>query len=304
MAANFCLNLLNMKSPGKNNRRTGRGKSQGKNPFSTGFVRRDKVVKPVPQPSIATDTKTSWGTVADWYEEHLTGEDTYHAKVIAPNLMRIVAPGNGMRILDLACGEGYFSRMFYSAGAIVVGSDIAAPLIEKAKRQSGNIDYHVADATKEFSFAADRSFDAVVCVLALQNMEKLETVFKECARVLKPGSRFIFVLNHPVFRIPKRTSWGWDDQNKIQYRRVDAYLSARRERIDMSPGSGGEAVTWSFHRSLQDHMKALAGAGFAITKIEEWISHKKSEKGPRSEAEDTARKEFPLFLMVEAKLVG
>jgi len=246
---------------------------------------------------------TSWGDVADWYGEHLTGEDTYHAKVIAPNLLRVVAPEKGMRILDLACGEGYFSRMFKTRGAEIVGADIAVQLIEKAKRQSMDIAYHVADATKGLAFAEPASFDAVVCVLALQNMEKLEPVFKECARILKPTGRLIFVLNHPAFRIPKHTEWGWDAAKKIQYRRVDAYLSGRREKIDMSPGKGSGEVTWSFHRSLQDHMKALAGAGFAITKIEEWISHKKSEKGPRSDAEDTARKEFPLFLMVETRLV-
>ncbi len=72
----------------------------------------------------------------------------------------------------------------------------------------------------------------------------------------------------------------------------------------MTPGkSQGKEVTWSFHRSLQDNMKALANAGFAITKIEEWISHRRSEKGPKAEAEDTARKEFPLFLVAEARLI-
>jgi ubiquinone/menaquinone biosynthesis C-methylase UbiE len=250
---------------------------------------------------------TSWGDVADWYGEHLAGDDTYHAKVIAPNLLRIVAPEKGLRVLDLACGEGYFARMFKSRGAEVVGTDIAASLIDKAKRQSPDISYHVADATKGLAFAEAQSFDAVVCVLALQNMEKLEPVLKECARVLKPTGKFIFVLNHPAFRIPKHTEWGWDAEKKIQYRRVDAYLSGRREKIDMSPGKankqGSGDITWSFHRSLQDYMKALSGAGFAITKIEEWISHKKSEKGPRGEAEDTARKEFPLFLVVESRLM-
>jgi hypothetical protein len=54
---------------------------------------------------------------------------------------------------------------------------------------------------------------------------------------------------------------------------------------------------------MQDYMKALSSAGFAITRIEEWISHKKSEKGPRQEAEDRARKEFPLFLAIEARRI-
>lgn len=243
---------------------------------------------------------TSWGDVAEWYQEHLEGDDTYHAKVIAPNLMRIVAPARGMAILDLACGQGYFSRMFRATGADVVGADLGKQLIDIAKKQSGDIEYHVADA-KDLSFAASASFEAVVCVLALQNMEKLEPVFKECARVLRPSGRLIFVLNHPGFRVPKRSSWGWDDEAKIQYRRMDGYLSQSRSEIDMAPGKGTGESTVSFHRSLQDHMKALASAGFAITRLEEWISHKKSEKGPRGDAEDTARKEFPLFLAVECR---
>jgi SAM-dependent methyltransferase len=205
-----------------------------------------------------------------------------------------------MKVLDMGCGEGYFTRMIHSRGADVVGADIAAQLIAKAKASTPNIQYEVANA-ESMPFASDKSFDAITCVLALQNMEHLEKVLKECARVLKDGGRFVFVLNHPAFRIPKRSSWGWDDTTKTQYRRLDGYLSMSREKIDMSPGKGGGEVTWSFHRSLQDYMKALSNAGFAITKIEEWISHRKSEKGPRGDAEDTARKEFPLFLVVETR---
>lgn len=246
---------------------------------------------------------TSWGGVADWYEEHLTGADTYHSKVVAPNIMRVVAAQHGMHLLDIGCGEGYFTRMFASTGATVSGADIAPELIAKAKQQTPAIDFHVADA-KSMPFAADRSHDVITCVLALQNIERLEPVFKECARILKDNGKLVFVLNHPAFRIPKRSSWGWDDSNKTQYRRLDGYLSASRADIDMAPGKKTGESTVSFHRSLQDHMKALATAGFAITRIEEWISHRVSEKGPRAEAEDRARKELPLFLMIEARNYG
>jgi ubiquinone/menaquinone biosynthesis C-methylase UbiE len=155
-------------------------------------------------------------------------------------------------------------------------------------------------------FAADKSYDAVVCVLAIQNMEKIEAVFNECERILKSSGRFIFVLNHPAFRIPRKTSWGWDEANMVQYRRVDGYLSSSREQIDMFPSQSakkGSTSTWSFHRSLQDYMKALARSGFAISKLEEWISHKTSERGPRQRAEDIARKEFPLFMLLVAQKI-
>ena len=40
---------------------------------------------------------------------------------------------------------------------------------------------------------------------------------------------------------------------------------------------------------MRDFSKALFKAGFAITRLEEWVSHKQSQKGPRQRAEDTAR---------------
>jgi SAM-dependent methyltransferase len=241
---------------------------------------------------------TSWGAVADWYEEHLKGDDTYHAKVISPNLMRLLAPQEGMRVLDIGCGEGYFTRLIHASGVYAHGADIAGELIAKARKTSPDIAYSVA-SSESMPFASIGEYDAITCVLALQNMERIEVVLKECARILKPHGRVLFVLNHPTFRIPKRTAWGWDAETKIQYRRVDGYLSQSRVAIDMAPGKGTTDVTWSFHRSMQDYMKAFAAQGFAITRLEEWISHKKSEKGPRATAEDTARKEFPLFMCVE-----
>lgn len=241
---------------------------------------------------------TSWGGVAAWYEDHLKGDDTYHAKVIAPNLMRILNPKQGVRVLDIGCGEGYFTRLIEASGAYVEGADIAKELIAKAKTTSPDITYHVA-AAESMTSVQSSYFDAITCVLALQNMEKLDAVVKECARILKPKGRAVFVLNHPAFRIPKQTEWGWDDAKKLQYRRVDGYLSQARVSIDMTPGKRTKDSTWSFHRSMQDYTKAFAGAGFAITRLEEWISHKKSEKGPRGPAEDVARKEFPLFMCIE-----
>lgn len=246
-------------------------------------------------------TSTSWGAVAEWYEGHLGEDDTYHAKVIAPHIARITGAHEGVQILEIGCGEGYFSRILATHGAQVIASDISPELIQKARAQGGGVRYEVAPADR-LSFAGSDSADVVLAVLTLQNMERIEPVMKEVARVLKPTGKLIGVINHPAFRIPKRSSWGWDDALKMQFRRLDGYLSASRIAIDMTPGkSGKHTLTYSFHRSLQDYVKALGGAGFGITRIEEWTSHKVSEKGPRAVAEDNARKEFPLFLMFEAK---
>jgi ubiquinone/menaquinone biosynthesis C-methylase UbiE len=247
--------------------------------------------------------KTSWGREASWYSEHLEQGDTYHAKVILPNLERVVAPAMGMRILEIGCGEGFFARAFAKAGATVLASDIGKELIAVGKEKGGGPTYHVSPG-EDLTWVKPHSQEVVVAVLTLQNMEKIEPVMKQVAWVLKKGGRFIFVLNHPAFRIPKASAWGFDEESKTQYRRVDAYLSARKEKMDMHPGKKrANSYTYSFHRSLQDYMKGLRAAGLAITRLEEWISHKTSEPGPKAKSENIARKEFPLFMMIEARMV-
>ena len=238
---------------------------------------------------------TSWNDVAEWYDTHLVEEDdTYQKRVILPNVLRILGLGGKERLLDLACGQGFFSREFDKTGARVTGCDISKELIDRATaRSEKGITYHVASAEK-LLFASPASFDAVICILALQNIENLEEVYKEVSRVLTSQGRFIIVLNHPAFRIPKSSNWGWDEEKQIQFRRIEHYLSSAGVAIEMHPGSDG-TTTFSFHRSLQEYFKAFAKSGFAVVRLEEWISHKQSERGVRQRAENTARKEIPLF---------
>lgn len=247
---------------------------------------------------------TSWGSVADWYDEHIEQSiDSYQAKVIMPNILRILDLKPRMTILDVACGQGYFSRAFAENGAIVIGCDVSNELIEMAKKHLlKKIEYHTASAD-DLSFVKDASIDAVVIILAIQNIENMAGTFAECARVIRSNGRLIIVLNHPTFRIPDRSSWEWDVKAGKQYRRLDAYMSDSQTKIDMTPGMNEKAdkrFTISFHRPLQSYFKALAKAGLAVTRLEEWISHKESQKGPRAEEEDRMRKEIPLFLCLEA----
>lgn len=244
---------------------------------------------------------TSWSNVANWYDELLKDKDSYQNKVILPNLLRILKPQRGQTILDLACGQGFFARAFTEAGAKVVGADISPELVALAKKHGPQAEFYTAPA-HNLPFIKNASVDTVIVVLAIQNIENVHDVFKECARVLKSGGRLLLVLNHPCFRIPKQSSWGYDEQTKVMYRRLDEYLSESKVKIQMHPGDKPSEQTLSFHRPLQFYFKSLSKHGFAVTHLEEWNSRKKSAPGPRAQAEDKTRQEIPLFLFLEAVL--
>lgn len=271
---------------------------------------------------INNDKKTSWGGVADWYDNLIEkDEDSFQKNVIMPNLMRIVGKVHGQSVADIACGQGYFSKALAGEGARVFGADISSELIEIARKNSPEKIKFVACPADKVSDRLDKeSMDLVIIVLALQNIEKMPETIAECSKILKPGGRLIFVLNHPSFRIAGRSSWEWvksvaKNMGTIAgatlgdktFRRVDAYMSDSTSRIDMTPGEktpNKKIYTTSFHRPLQSYFKALNKHGFAVTRLEEWISHRKSEVGPRQAEEDRARKEIPMFICVEAKKIA
>lgn len=244
---------------------------------------------------------TSWGGVADWYAGLLKqGPGTYQYDVILPNLLRRLMIKPDMQILDLACGPGFFAHAFSKAGADVVASDISPELIAIAKKQKdAKAVFHVSPADA-IPFLKNKTVDQVTIVLAIQNIKNMPGVFAECSRVLKDGGRLHLVINHPSFRVPKASDWGWDEAKKIEYRRVEKYLNEISAPIQMHPGEDPDELTLSFHRPLQTYVKALAKNGLAISWLEEWISNRKSNSGPRMKAENAAKAEIPLFMYIEA----
>jgi demethylmenaquinone methyltransferase/2-methoxy-6-polyprenyl-1,4-benzoquinol methylase len=88
------------------------------------------------------------------------------------------------RVLDLACGTGDFSRDLANAGHRPVGADFSAGMLAATRTGTPLVRADAAALA-----VADASFDAVVCGFALRNFVDLETVFRECARVLHSGGR-------------------------------------------------------------------------------------------------------------------
>ena len=206
----------------------------------------------------------------------------------------------GDGVLDLACGQGVYSRYLSQRKMRVTGLDTSEEMIRFARsRSDSSIRFEQGDAQDPQALQG-KTFDAVVCLLALQNIESLPPVMHNVKRWLKPGGRFVMVATHPCFRIPRQTHWGWDEQKKIQYRRVDLYGTESAIPILTPPFVQAKSFTVTYHRPLQSYFQALAEAGLCVDGLEEWTSHKISEPGKRSKAENRARQEIPLFMALRA----
>ncbi len=265
---------------------------------------------------IPTRKSTDWSPVADWYDE-LVGDagSEFHREVVLPRTLKLLDVQPGQRVIDVACGQGVLCRLLAGKGVDATGVDASRELIERAREMSRSSvgsdaslklsigvafpKYYLGDA-RELGFLPEATFDAAACVLAIQNIHPIAPVFAGAARVLKPGGKFVLVMMHPCFRGPKETHWGWDDQANVQYRRVDKYLLPRKAPIYAHPGKKDGAYTWTFHKPIEDYVKASAKAGLLIDAIEEWPSHKKSDSGPRARAENAAREEIPMFFAMRA----
>lgn len=253
------------------------------------------------------NTKTSWGQVASWYDKLLNEDvNSFQEKVIKPNLLRLLEIKPGLTVLDVGCGQGFFAHEIAKAGANVVGVDVAGELIRFAQEKAEKNEKYFISSAENLSKVLEKDFDIAISVLALQNIKGFQLVLSEMTKKIKVNGKIVLVLNHPNFRIPKTSVWGYDEKNNIQYRRVDAYLSEGQTRIDMTPGEKNEKkkqYTWSFHRPLQVYFKAFQKAGLVVSKLEEWVSHKESDKGKRKLAEDKARKEIPMFMCIELRKI-
>ncbi|HEV8121517.1 MAG TPA: class I SAM-dependent methyltransferase [Candidatus Polarisedimenticolia bacterium] len=105
-------------------------------------------------------------------------------------LQRLVAwaaPRGGERALDVACGPGIVLRALAATGAFVVGIDLTGAMLREARGSGGAL---VAGDAAILPFA-DAAFDLVVMRNATHHIASPGPVFSECARVLRPGGRFV-----------------------------------------------------------------------------------------------------------------
>jgi ubiquinone/menaquinone biosynthesis C-methylase UbiE len=243
----------------------------------------------------------SWESSSKWYDKIVGHEGHYyHEQVILPKLLKLFG-NEPLKLVDLACGQGILSRHL-PKNSEYLGIDISPSLVKAAQKKNTNPKHRflTADASKPLP-VREKDFSHATIILALQNIEKPDAVLKNASSLLKPDGKLFLVLSHPCFRIPRQSSWQLDAEKKIQYRRIDRYLSPLKIPIQTHPGHGKDSPsTWTYHHPLSAYTSWLKEAGFVIEQMEEWCSDKKSE-GKMAKIEDRSREEFPLFLTIIAK---
>jgi len=271
------------------------------------FPRRDYSGPPRKQIAPEPAANSAWEGQAGWYDQHQgqSGADLYQS-VLLPAVLKRLATKKGQRVLDVGSGQGVLSRALAHLGVDAVGVEASPSLLAAAQQRAGpHESYILGDARDLAAVLPGQSFAAAAALMVLQDLDPIVPVMQGVAKLLAPGGRFVFALTHPCFRQPKRSSWGWDDDQRQQFRRIDGYLSLYQTRIATHPGAqpgSPEAAlqTISTHRPLSAYIEACGNAGLGIIGCEELTNPRRGTKGTRFAAEDLAAREIPLFLVLTA----
>jgi SAM-dependent methyltransferase len=245
--------------------------------------------------------RTSWDAVADWYDGWMGERGGEHHRLFAiPLALELLGLRPGERVLDVGSGQGVLAPHVARAESRYTGVDASERLVRLARRRHARCgrflvgDARCLRAIPELRAAA---FDAAVFLLSLQDMDELEAVLASASWALRRGGRLVAVLRHPCFRVPRQSGWGWDASRKLEYRRIDRYLSPLHvpNRVELRRGRGR---TLSFHRPLADYVNGLAAAGLVLEAMKEVAVPRWDKARARFRVEGHG--EIPLFLGLRA----
>jgi len=182
-----------------------------------------------------------------------------------PALQAMLPPMQGLKVVDLGCGYGWFCRWASEQGAhSVLGLDVSQKMLDRAGStpSASNIRYERADLEK-LNLPAD-SFDLAYSSLALHYIKDLAGLFANIHAALKPGSLFVFSIEHPIFTAPRNPDWLTDGEGRKSWP-VDGY-QMEGERVTNWLADG----VIKQHRTLGTLLNLLIGAGFSIRHVNEW----------------------------------
>jgi len=210
-----------------------------------------------------------------------------------PEIRALLPDLKGLRIVDLGCGFGWFSRFAAGEGATsVLGLDLSENMIARAKAENAHpaITYDIADLEQlELPQAA---FDLAYSSLAFHYVEDFGRLAAKVRVALVPGGRFVFTIEHPIYMASARAGWRTDDAGN-RFWPVDHYsLEGRRTTDWLAKG------VVKYHRTIATTLNTLMDQGFAVRRVIEWRPSEDQLAVNPALAEEMDR---PMILMISAE---
>jgi ubiquinone/menaquinone biosynthesis C-methylase UbiE len=153
---------------------------------------------------------TNYDPIADEYKR--AKQQPWRAHIEAFTLMQLIGDPTGKAVIDIACGEGFYTRMTRQRGAAkVTGVDLSEKMIGLARvseaQQRLGIDYIVGDGR---DLGPSAEYDLAVAAYFLNyahDRAELNVMCGGIARCLKPGGRFVTVNSNPACDFPAAPSY-------------------------------------------------------------------------------------------------
>ena len=160
-------------------------------------------------------------------------------------------------ILDLGCGEGRLLREL--DGADVIGCDLSAALLERARHSTPVVQCRLPD----LRWLRPETVQAAVCVLVLEHVDDFEALLGETARVLVAGGAFVLVMNHPAYTAPGAGPVVDLSDGEVLWRWGPYFAQASATE----PAGSGRVVF--HHRPLGTLLNTAARHGLALQLLDE-----------------------------------
>ncbi|TWF93829.1 class I SAM-dependent methyltransferase [Saccharopolyspora dendranthemae] len=225
----------------------------------------------------ATESRSAnrlwWDADADDYQaEHggFLGDDDFVwcPEGLREEHARLLGDVRGKKVLEVGCGAASCARWLVGHGAEAVGLDISAGMLRHARdasRRSGTPVPLVQASADVLPFATD-SFDLACSAFGgIPFVADVGAAFREVARVVRPGGRWVFAVTHPM-------RWVFpDDPGPTGLTATNSYF----DRTPYLEIDGDDRATYvEHHRTLGDFVRELSEAGMRLTDLiePEWPS--------------------------------
>jgi SAM-dependent methyltransferase len=192
-----------------------------------------------------------------WYEEFRPELSDVEVDV----LERYLGRADG-RCLDLGCGTGVAIPVLTRLGWTVMGVDISADMLDRARGRGADVLRAAGDALP----FADGSFDAVVSIWTHTDVDDFAAVVREAARVLTPEGALVYIGAHPCFVGPHSRFIAAEGVPELRpgYRETSRY--------DDGPAIGPDGLrarVGATHLPLGPFLGSFLDAGLRIERFEE-----------------------------------